>query len=133
MPVKITKGTKYEMDDTKAEITEYERGKVYATHFTTPRLELTIRYTTEDNDDGVLITFSEDMLSFDREKHGKLQTFFYNWQLKMGAKKELKRMGDNIYANMAAQNRPLKQSRGSLTTCPSHCTGRTVPYSALHL
>lgn len=102
MPVKITKGTKYEMDDTKAEITEYERGKVYATHFTTPRLELTIRYTTEDNDDGVLITFSEDMLSFDREKHGKLQTFFYNWQLKMGAKKELKRMGDNIYANMAA-------------------------------
>lgn len=42
------------------------------------------------------------MLSFDREKHGKLQTMFYNWQLKMGAKKELKRMGDNVYANIVA-------------------------------
>ena len=100
MPVTLTKGTKYEMDDTKVEITQYERGKVYAAHFITPRLELQIKYITEDNDDGVLITFSEDMLSFDREKHGKLQTMFYNWQLKMGAKKELKRMGDNVYANM---------------------------------
>ena len=102
MPVTLTKGTKYEMDDTKVEITQYERGKVYAAHFRTPRLELQIKYITEDNDDGVLITFSEDMLSFDREKHGKLQTMFYNWQLKMGAKKELKRMGDNVYANMVA-------------------------------
>lgn len=102
MPVTLTKGTKYEMDDTKVEITQYERGKVYAAHFITPRLELQIKYITEDNDDGVLITFSEDMLSFDREKHGKLQTMFYNWQLKMGAKKELKRMGDNVYANMVA-------------------------------
>lgn len=107
MPVTLTKGTKYEMDDTKVEITQYERGKVYAAHFITPRLELQIKYITEDNDDGVLITFSEDMLSFDREKHGKLQTMFYNWQLKMGAKKELKRMGDNVYANMVAQNHPL--------------------------
>lgn len=102
MPVTLTKGTKYEMDDTKVEITQYERGKVYAAHFITPRLELQIKYITEDNDDGVLITFSEDMLSFDREKHGKLQTMFYNWQLKMGAKKELNRMGDNVYANMVA-------------------------------
>lgn len=107
MPVKLTKGTKYEMDNTKVEITEYERGKVYAAHFTTPRLELQIKYVTENNDEGVLITFSEDILSFDREKHGKLQTLFYNWQLKMGAKKELKRMGDNVYANTAAQNHAL--------------------------
>lgn len=111
MPVSLTKGTKYEIDDTKVEITQYERGKVYAAHFITPRLELQIKYITEDNDDGVLITFSEDMLSFDREKHGKLQTMFYNWQLKMGAKKELKRMGDNVYANMVAQNHPLSMKK----------------------
>ncbi len=42
------------------------------------------------------------MKHFEREHHGKLQTMFYNWQLKMGANKELKRMADNVYANMAA-------------------------------
>lgn len=102
MPVTLTKGTKYKVDDAQVELTDYERNKVYGAHFKTNRLELVIKYVTEDNDDGVKITFSEDMLSFDREKHGSLQTFFYNWQLKMGAKRELKRMGDNVYANVAA-------------------------------
>lgn len=100
MPVRITKGTKYKVDDAQVEITEYERNKVYAAHFKTNRLELQIKYLTEDNEAGVKITFSEDMLSFEREKHGKLQTLLYNWQLKLGAKKELKNMGDNVYANI---------------------------------
>lgn len=100
MPVRITKGTKYKVDDAQVEITEYERNKVYAAHFKTNRLELQIKYLTEDNEAGVKITFSEDMLNFEREKHGKLQTLLYNWQLKLGAKKELKNMGDNVYANI---------------------------------
>lgn len=100
MPVRITKGTKYKVDDAQVEITEYERNKVYAAHFKTNRLELQIKYLTEDNEAGVKITFSEDMLSFEREKHGKFQTLLYNWQLKLGAKKELKNMGDNVYANI---------------------------------
>ena len=111
MPVVLSKDTKYEMDGAKVEITDYERNKVYGAHFKTSRLELQIKYVTEDNAEGVKITFSEDMLSFDREKHGKLQTLFYNWQLKMGARKELKRMGDNVYANMAAQNHPLSMKK----------------------
>lgn len=102
MPVTLKAGTEYEQSGAKAVITEYERGKVYATHFTSDRIDVVIKYETEDNDQGVKITFSEDMLSFDREKHGRLQTMFYNWQLKMGAKKQLKQMADNVYANMAA-------------------------------
>lgn len=68
MPVVLSKGTKYEMDGAKVEITDYERNKVYSAHFKTSRLELQIKYVTEDNAEGVKITFSEDMLSFDREK-----------------------------------------------------------------
>ena len=102
MPVTLAKGTKYEVDGAQVELTDYERNKVYGAHFKTDRMELVIKYVTEDNDQGVKITFSEDMLSFDREKHGKLQTMFYNFQLKMGAKKELRRMGDNVLANIAA-------------------------------
>ncbi|MCT7711873.1 MAG: DUF3284 domain-containing protein, partial [Lactobacillus crispatus] len=86
--IKKAKGTKYEVDGAQVELTDYERNKVYGAHFKTDRMELVIKYVTEDNDQGVKITFSEDMLSFDREKHGKLQTMFYNFQLKMGAKKE---------------------------------------------
>lgn len=102
MPVTLKAGTEYKQGGAKAVITEYERNKVYATRFTSDRIDVEIKYETEDNDQGVKITFTEDMLSFDREKHGKLQTMFYNWQLKMGAKKQLKQMADNIYANMAA-------------------------------
>lgn len=102
MPVTLAKGTKYEVDGAQVELTDYKRNKVYGAHFKTDRMELVIKYVTEDNDQGVKITFSEDMLSFDREKHGKLQTMFYNFQLKMGAKKELRRMGDNVLANIAA-------------------------------
>lgn len=107
MPVTLQAGTEYEQSGAKVKITEYERGKVYAAHFVSDRFDIIIKYVTEDNDQGVKITFSEEMLHFEREKHGKLQTMFYNWQLKMGANKELKRMADNVYANMAAQNHPL--------------------------
>ena len=107
MPVTLQAGTEYEQSGAKVKITEYERDKVYAAHFVSDRFDIIIKYVTEDNDQGVKITFSEEMLHFEREKHGKLQTMFYNWQLKMGANKELKRMADNVYANMAAQNRPL--------------------------
>ena len=95
MPVVLKSGTEYEQSGAKVKITEYERGKVYAAHFV-------FKYLTEYNDQGVKITFSEEMKHFEREHHGKLQTMFYNWQLKMGANKELKRMADNVYANMAA-------------------------------
>ncbi|WP_288556797.1 DUF3284 domain-containing protein [uncultured Lactobacillus sp.] len=102
MPVTLQAGIEYEQSGAKVNITEYERGKVYAAHFISDRFDIIIKYVTEDNDQGVKITFSEEMLHFEREKHGKLQTMFYNWQLKMGANKELKRMADNVYANMAA-------------------------------
>ncbi|TBH76805.1 hypothetical protein C1A34_07615 [Lactobacillus amylovorus] len=102
MPVTLQSGTEYKQLGAKVKITEYERGKVYAAHFVSDRFDIIIKYVTEDNDQGVKITFSEEMLHFEREKHGKLQTMFYNWQLKMGANKELKRMADNVYANMAA-------------------------------
>ena len=49
MPVVLSKGTKYEMDGAKVEITDYERNKVYGAHFKTSRLELQIKYVTEDN------------------------------------------------------------------------------------
>ncbi|RVU70635.1 MULTISPECIES: DUF3284 domain-containing protein [Lactobacillus] len=101
LPVTLTKGTKYEMADAKVEITDYERNKLYAARFQTRGMDIVIKYVTEDIADGVKITFSEDMLSFDREHHGKLQTMFYNFQLKMGAKRELKRMADNVYAHLA--------------------------------
>jgi len=102
MPVVLKSGTEYEQSGAKVKITEYERGKVYAAHFTSNRFDIIIKYLTEDNDEGVKITFSEEMLHFERQQHSKLQTMFYNWQLKMGANKELKRMADNVYANMAA-------------------------------
>lgn len=102
MPVVLTSGTEYEQSGAKVKITQYERGKIYEAHFTSDRFDIIIKYVTEDNDEGVKITFSEEMLHFEREKHGKLQTMFYNWQLKMGANKELKRMADNVYANMTA-------------------------------
>ncbi|WP_308557498.1 DUF3284 domain-containing protein [uncultured Lactobacillus sp.] len=102
MPVVLKSGTEYEQSGAKVKITKYERNKVYEAHFTSDRFDIIIKYVTEDNDEGVKITFSEEMLHFEREHHGKLQTLFYNWQLKMGANKELKRMADNVYANMAA-------------------------------
>ncbi|QQP27823.1 DUF3284 domain-containing protein [Lactobacillus ultunensis] len=96
MPVVLKSGTEYEQSGAKVKITEYERGKVYAAHFVSDRFDIVIKYLTEDNDQGVKITFSEEMKHFEREHHGKLQTMFYNWQLKMGANKELKRMAQRL-------------------------------------
>lgn len=58
MPVTLQAGTEYEQSGAKVKITEYERDKVYAAHFVSDRFDIIIKYVTEDNDQGVKITFS---------------------------------------------------------------------------
>lgn len=101
LPVKLTSGTKYTQGDIDTTITTYKRGEIYEAHFKNKRLDIVISYKTKDTDKGVKITFSEDIKSYDPSTHSKLNNWFYNLQLKMGAKKELKKMADNVYANMA--------------------------------
>lgn len=61
-------------------------------------LPVKIAYYLEDNERGCQIIFKEDVLSFDEKKHSNLGTWFYNWQLKQGAKKQLKQMKNNVLA-----------------------------------
>lgn len=98
LPVKIAAGTTYRQRNVKAEITEYEFGKKYVSIFKSAKLDVKIAYYLEDNERGCQITFKEDVLSFDEKKHSNLGTWFYNWQLKQGAKKQLKQMKNNVLA-----------------------------------
>lgn len=98
LPVNLTSGTRYKQGDIDTEITQYKRGEIYEAHFKNNRLNILISYHTQDIKDGVRITFSENIKSYDPSAHSKLNNWFYNWQLKMGARKELNRMAANIRA-----------------------------------
>lgn len=98
LPVNLTSGTRYKQGDINTEITKYKRGEIYEAHFENKRLNILISYHTTDTKNGVRITFSENIKSYDPAAHSKLNNWFYNWQLKMGARKELNRMASNIRA-----------------------------------
>ena len=98
LPIKIAAGTSYQQRNVKADITEYEFGKKYVSVFKSPKLDVKIAYYLEDNDQGCKITFNEDVLSYDEKRHSNIGTWFYNWQLKQGAKKQLKQMKRNVLA-----------------------------------
>ena len=49
-----------------------------------------------DTPQGCQIIFKEDILSYDEKKHSNIGTWFYNWQLKQGAKRQLKQMKNNV-------------------------------------
>lgn len=82
----------------KAEITEYEFGKKYVSVFKSPKIDVKIGYYLTDTPQGCQIVFKEDVLSYDEKKHSNIGTWFYNWQLKQGAKKQLKQMKNNVLA-----------------------------------
>ncbi len=98
LPVKIAAGTTYQQRNVKAKITEYEFGKKYVSIFKSPKMEVKLAYYLEDIDHGCKITFKEDVLSYDEKKHSNIGTWFYNWQLKQGAKRQLKQMKNNVLA-----------------------------------
>ncbi len=102
MPVTLASGTRYKQGDIDTEITKYKRGEIYESHFKSPKIDIVIRYKTQDNDKGVRIVFFEHIKSYDPSAHMKLNNWFYNWQLKMGARRELSRMADGVRAYMAA-------------------------------
>lgn len=94
LPVKIAPGTTYQQRNVKAEITEYEFGKKYVSVFKSPKIDVKIGYYLTD----CQIVFKEDVLSYDEKKHSNIGTWFYNWQLKQGAKKQLKQMKNDVLA-----------------------------------
>ncbi|CAX66148.1 DUF3284 domain-containing protein [Lactobacillus johnsonii] len=98
LPVKIAAGTTYQQRNVKAEITEYEFGKKYVSVFKSPKIDVKIEYCLTDTPQGCQIVFKEDVLSYDEKKHSNIGTWFYNWQLKQGAKKQLKQMKNNVLA-----------------------------------
>lgn len=99
LPVTLASGTRYKQGDIDTEITKYKRGEIYQAHFKNDRIDIVIFYKTQDIAKGVKIIFSEEIKSYDPTAHSKLSNWFYNWQLKMGAKKELNRMAANVRAN----------------------------------
>lgn len=96
MPVKLASGTKYNQNGIDTEITKYKRGEVYEADFQNDRFHIVISYQTKDTPDGVVITFSEDIKSYDENSHGWISNLLYNLQLKWGAKKELKKMAQGV-------------------------------------
>ena len=98
LPVKIAAGTTYQQRNVKAEITEYEFGKKYVSVFKSPKIDVKIGYYLTDTPQSCQIFFKEDDLSYDEKKHSNIGTWFYNWQLKQGAKKQLKQMKNNVLA-----------------------------------
>ena len=98
LPVKIAAGTTYQQRNVKAEITEYEFGKKYVSVFKSPKIDVKIGYYLTDTPQGCQIVFKENVLSYDEKKHSNIGTWFYNWQLKQGAKKQLKQMKNNVLA-----------------------------------
>lgn len=101
LPVTLAAGTQYTQGDLKTEIIKYQRGKIYESHFKNNKLDIVVGYQTEDTDNGVKITFTEDVKSYNPKAHFFINNLLYKWQLKMGAKQQLKRMADRVYANMA--------------------------------
>lgn len=87
LPVKIAAGTTYQQRNVKAEITEYEFVKKYVSVFKSPKIDVKIGYYLTDTPQGCQNVFKEDVLSYDEKKHSNIGTWFYNWQLKQGAKK----------------------------------------------
>ena len=100
LPVKLASGTRYTQGDIDTEITTYKRGEIYEAHFKNSHIDIVISYKTTNTDKGVKITFSEEIKSYDPSKHGSLNNWLYNLQLKRGANKELKKMAKSVYANM---------------------------------
>lgn len=98
LPVKIAAGIRYQQRNVKAEVTEYEFGKKYVSVFKSPKIDVKIAYYLQDIPQGCQITFKEDVLSYDEKKHSNIGTWFYNLQLKQGAKKQLKQMKNNVLA-----------------------------------
>ena len=98
LPVKIAAGTTYQQRNVKAEITEYEFGKKNVSVFKSPKIDVKIGYYLSDSPQSCQIFFKEDVLSYDEKKHSNIGTWFYNWQLKQGAKKQLKQMKNNVLA-----------------------------------
>lgn len=96
--VKIAVGTTYQQRNVKAEITEYEFGKKYVSVFKSPKIDVKIGYYLTDTPQGCQIVFKENVLSYDEKKHSNIGTWFYKWQLKQGAKKQLKQMKNNVLA-----------------------------------
>lgn len=100
MPVVLRAGTKYTQENVDVEITQYERGKVYAADFQNDRFHIVICYQTQNLANGVKITFSEDIKSYDEASHNWFYNLLYNMQLKHGAKKELNKMADGVRRNL---------------------------------
>lgn len=102
LPVALASGTRYKQGDIDTVITKYKRGQIYEAHFKNSRIDIVISYKTQDNNRGVRIIFSEQIKSYDPSAHTKLNNWFYNWQLKMGARRELNRMANSVRANKTA-------------------------------
>ncbi|WP_240934537.1 DUF3284 domain-containing protein [Lactobacillus acetotolerans] len=100
LPVKLASGTRYKQKNVNIEITDYKQNEVYTTRFKSKRLDVVVSYKTQDNKDGVLITFSEDVKSYDPTQHNKLSNWLYDRRLKRDAEKELKKISDTIYARL---------------------------------
>ncbi|WP_369907141.1 DUF3284 domain-containing protein [Lactobacillus intestinalis] len=100
LPVKLASGTTYNQDGIDTKITKYNRGKEYEANFKNDKFNIMINYQTEDVPNGVEITFSEDIKSYDPTAHSKFNNWLYNVQLKHGAKKELSRMANGVHQNM---------------------------------
>ena len=66
--------------------------------FLRPKIDVKIGYYLTYTPKGCQIVFKEDVLSYDEKKHSNISTWFYNWQLKQGAKKQLKQMKNNVLA-----------------------------------
>ena len=98
LPVKIAAGTTYQQRNVKAEITEYGFGKKYVSVFKSPKIDVKIGYYLTDTPQGCQIIFKEDVLSYDEKQPSNVGTWFYNWQLKQGAKTQLKQMKNNVVA-----------------------------------
>lgn len=96
MPVKLVSGIRYQQDDIETVIITYKRGEAYEASFKNSRMDVFISYHTQDTENGVKITFSEEIKNYDPASHGKFNNWLYNVQLKHGAKKELKQMADNV-------------------------------------
>jgi len=100
LPVKLTNGTRYKQNDINVEITDYKRNEIYTAHFKSKQIDITISYKIQSNKDGVLLTFSENVNSYDPSNHNKIGNWLYNLRLKRDANQELKKMADNVYASL---------------------------------
>lgn len=102
LPVKLTNGTHYKQNDINVEITDYKRNRIYTAHFKSKQIDITISYKIQSNKDGVLLTFSENVNSYNPSNHNKISNWLYNLRLKRDANQELKKMADNVYASLNA-------------------------------